>query len=129
VLRVHGGPATDLVSDKPELRRHDVDVADLPGVSGVARREAALRAEDGGKGSMEIAVETGRFGLHERRKVVEEVPRHAINRQSAKQYGAIELRQESILDRLGVRVGVDYFAEEIVRALWLWVVCVRHRGL
>jgi antitoxin (DNA-binding transcriptional repressor) of toxin-antitoxin stability system len=44
VLRVHGGPAADLVAHKPQLRRDAVDISDLAGVARIARGKAALRA-------------------------------------------------------------------------------------
>jgi hypothetical protein len=119
---------TDFVSHQPQFRRDAVDISDLTRVARITCRKAALRAEDGGEGSIEVAVEEGRFGLNEGRKVVEEVLRHAIDRQAPKQCGAIELRKESIFDPLLVGVGRDYFAENLVRgALRLLVVCVRHR--
>jgi hypothetical protein len=46
VLRVHGGPAADLVADEPQVRWDAVYVSDLPGVSGVAPGKGALRPQD-----------------------------------------------------------------------------------
>ena len=77
---------------------------------------------------MVIAVENGRFGFNEWRKVVEEVPRHAIDGQTPKQCRAIEFREKPIFERFRVRVGRNYVAEKLFGgALRLGVVCVRHR--
>src|SRR2546425_6475190 len=48
VLRVHGGPAANLVAHKPQLRRHAVDIPDLAGVARIARGKVALCPEDRG---------------------------------------------------------------------------------
>ena len=128
VLRVHGSPAVDLVPDEPQLRRNPVDISDLAGVARIAGGKAALCPEDRGKGSIEIAVEKSCFGFNKGRQVVEEMPRHAIDGKTPKQHRAPQLRKASILDRLSVRVGRNYFSEKILRGtLRLIVVCVRHR--
>ena len=103
-------------------------VADLPGVSGVALGEAALRPEDRSEGSIEISVEQGRFRFDEGLKVVEEVPRHAVDKKPPERDSSAEFDKESVLNGFGVRVGRNDFPEELVRlALRLLVVCVRHR--
>jgi hypothetical protein len=128
VLRVHGGPTADLISNKPELRRNAVYVADLPGVSGVALGEGALGTQDRGKGSAKVSFEEERLSLNNGRKIVKEVTCHTVNREFLKPSWRVELDENSILKRLGVRVGVDYFAEGFVGlALRLLVVNVRHR--
>ena len=60
-------------------------------------------------------------------KIVEGMTGHAIDGESAKHCRHVKLDEESIFEPLRVRVGVYYLAEEIVGALRLWVVCVRHR--
>ena len=57
VLRKHGGPAANLVAHKPQVRRDAVDISDLAGVARIARGKAALRPQDRGEGSVEVAVE------------------------------------------------------------------------
>jgi hypothetical protein len=126
VLRVHGGPAADLVSDEPQLRRDAVP--DLAGVARIARGKAALCPDDRGEGSIEVAVEQRSFGFNERPKVVEEMPRHTVDRQPPKHNARVEFGEKPIFERFRVRVGRNYFAEKVLGgALRLLVVCVRHR--
>src|SRR5437660_1233724 len=91
VLRVHGRPAPDLVSNKPELRRNGVNVPDLPGVPRVSLGEAALRFQDRGECSAKVSIKEGRLSLDKRLKVVKEVPRHAIDREFLKPRWLVEL--------------------------------------
>jgi hypothetical protein len=105
-----------------------VDISDLAGVPRVARGEAALRPQDRGEGSIKVAVEQRGFGFNERQKLVEEMARHAIDREPPKNNSRGEFDKKSIIQRLRVSVGRNYFAEELVRlALRLMIVCVRHR--
>jgi predicted deacetylase len=103
-----------LISYKPELRRNSADVADLSGVSGAALGEGALGAQDRGECSANVPIQEGRLRLNKGCKIVEEVPRHAVDREFLKPGWQVELDENSILKGFGVRVGVDYFAEGIV---------------
>jgi hypothetical protein len=64
--------------------------------------------------SVEVPVEQRGFGLNERPKVVEEMTRHAVDRQSPKHDACVEFGEKSIFQRVGVRVGRNYFAEKIL---------------
>jgi len=105
-----------------------VDISDLAGVVRVARGKGALRPQDRGEGSIEVAVEQRGFGFNERQKLVEEMARHAIDREPPKNNSRGEFDNKSVIQRLRISVGRNYLAEELVRlALRLFVVCVRHR--
>jgi hypothetical protein len=117
VLRVHGGPAADRVSHEPEFRRDGVDIADLAGVPRIALGPGALRLQDRGKRPIDIAVEERRFSFGTGRKVVEEVPRHPVHRESSEGDMLCEINESAVVKRFLVGVGRDDLAEEIIESV------------
>jgi hypothetical protein len=72
-----------------------------------AKVHFALRIEESA-GLTNGSIEEGRLSLSKGLKIVEEMPSHAVDRQFLKRSRHVKLDEQSILEALRVRVGVDY---------------------